>query len=609
MGRSTTEPLEPSNHVASAPRLAEGAELIGEYQDSGFKEPVYLMRRIDGQVIQSSRLLYLVAGEADGRKDFDQIALEVSTKFGRTVSGDNVRFLVEEKLRPLGMLAATNGANLKLKRARPTLVLRFRVPIFSERTAQAISAVLWPLFLRPIVIAMFAGFVALDFWLFFIHGLSQSVGEAFSRPEFFATAFLVTMFVGFFHEFGHAAAARYGGAKPGRIGMGIYIVWPVYYSDVTDTYRLGRISRLRVDLGGIYFDLLYCLALAGAYFYTEYEPLLLVILLLQFEILEQFTPVIRLDGYYVISDLVGVPDLFRLIKPIVKSMIPGRGTDERVRQLKPWVRVVVTVWVATTIPALLALFGWLVANTPFMITTALDSSLASYDKGLEALGKNEVIDGSVAVLQAVMLLLPVAGLALVYGMVLKNVGKLVWKAMRQWSVRKPALRTGFAITGVLAAGAALSAIINIDLFWPSYKTVLVSADPPTSTSSPALVAPSISKTTSTPAVSSTSETAAALKKETMPSASKITPTPAASSTSETAPAPKKETVPTVVAAPSVGTDGSPTMPVNIDEYAAEASEEYLGESSSGQPSEQGSCEEPSWLFIGATKARASSSCR
>ena len=325
VGGSITESLEPSNHVAPAPRLAEGAELIGEYQDSGFKEPGYLVRRIDGQVIQLSRLLYLVAAEADGHKDFDRIALEVGTKFGRTVSADNVRFLVEERLRPLGVLAPTNGANLKLKRARPTLALRFRVPIFSERAAQAISAVLWPLFLPPIVIAMFAGFVALDFWLFFIHGLNQSVGEAFSRPEFIATTFLITMFVGFFHEFGHAAAARYGGAKPGRIGMGIYLVWPVYYSDVTDTYRLDRISRLRVDLGGIYFDLLYCLALAGAYFYTEYEPLLLVILLLQFEILEQFVPWIRFDGYYVISDLVGVPDLFPHIKPILKSVIPDEG--------------------------------------------------------------------------------------------------------------------------------------------------------------------------------------------------------------------------------------------------------------------------------------------
>ena len=43
------------------PKLAEGVELLGEYEDSGFKEPHYVARRADGQVIQLSRLLHVVA--------------------------------------------------------------------------------------------------------------------------------------------------------------------------------------------------------------------------------------------------------------------------------------------------------------------------------------------------------------------------------------------------------------------------------------------------------------------------------------------------------------------------------------------------------------------
>ena len=49
--------------------LADGVELIGEYEDSGFKEPPLLARRADGQMIQLTRLLYLVAEAADGRRD------------------------------------------------------------------------------------------------------------------------------------------------------------------------------------------------------------------------------------------------------------------------------------------------------------------------------------------------------------------------------------------------------------------------------------------------------------------------------------------------------------------------------------------------------------
>ena len=77
--------------------------------------------------------------------------------------------------------------------------------------------------------------------------------------------FVLTAASAGFHEFGHAAACRYGGAKPGVIGGGIYLVWPVFFTDVTDSYRLDRRGRLRTDLGGLYFNMLFSLATVGAW--------------------------------------------------------------------------------------------------------------------------------------------------------------------------------------------------------------------------------------------------------------------------------------------------------------------------------------------------------
>src|SRR5918997_1541435 len=65
------------------PRLAEGIELLGEYEGSGFKEAPYLARRADGQTLQLTRLLYAVAESADGRRDFAAIAEAVSAELGR----------------------------------------------------------------------------------------------------------------------------------------------------------------------------------------------------------------------------------------------------------------------------------------------------------------------------------------------------------------------------------------------------------------------------------------------------------------------------------------------------------------------------------------------
>src|SRR3954469_9457402 len=98
-------PAAPPSTGREVLALADGVELVGEYEDSGFKEPPLLARRADGQMIQLTRLLYLVAAAADARRDEEDVAAIVSEHYGRRVSGDNVRLLAEKQLRPLGVLA------------------------------------------------------------------------------------------------------------------------------------------------------------------------------------------------------------------------------------------------------------------------------------------------------------------------------------------------------------------------------------------------------------------------------------------------------------------------------------------------------------------------
>ena len=93
-----------------------------------------------------------------------------------------------------------------------------------------------------------------------------------------------------FHEFGHASACRYGGARPGVIGFGLYLGWPLLYTDVTDAYRLGRAGRLRTDLGGVYFNAVFILALFGGYAATGQPVFLAAAFLDNFQILQQSCP-------------------------------------------------------------------------------------------------------------------------------------------------------------------------------------------------------------------------------------------------------------------------------------------------------------------------------
>ena len=60
-----------------AVQRAHGIELIGEFEGSGFKVTPHLARRADGQVVQLTQLLYLVAEACDGRRDVEDHSTNV----------------------------------------------------------------------------------------------------------------------------------------------------------------------------------------------------------------------------------------------------------------------------------------------------------------------------------------------------------------------------------------------------------------------------------------------------------------------------------------------------------------------------------------------------
>jgi putative peptide zinc metalloprotease protein len=444
------------------PRLADGIELIGEYEDSGYKEPPSIARRADGQIIQLPALLYVIAEQVDGRRTYAEIAERTSAAIERQVGAGDVEYLVDQKLRPLGVVAAVDGQGPELQKADPMLALKFRVAVVPARVVRAITTVFYPLFLGPVVFAAVAGLVALDVWFFFFHGVAQSARELVYNPVLLLMVLGGVVIGTAFHEIGHATAARYGGAKPGVMGAGIYVVWPAFYTDVTDAYRLNRWGRLRTDLGGIYFNALFALAIGGLYFLTRFEPLLILVLVQHFQVLQQLLPFLRLDGYYILSDLTGVPDLFARLRPTLRSLVPGRK-DERADELKRWVRAAVTTWVILLIPVLLFVFGSIVINAPRIFATVYDSFLVHLDEAQTAFGSGETLVGAVSGVQMAFLTLPAAGIALSSG----RAGTRALRGGWSWSKDSPLRRLG-VVSGTALVIASLGFV-----WWPNgdYKPI------------------------------------------------------------------------------------------------------------------------------------------
>lgn len=361
--------------VEGWPRLLPGTELLGQVVGSGLKDAPFLIRRRDAQIVQLSRVLYAMARRMDGR-GLGAIAAGASDELGVLIAPELVAHVAEAKLAPLGLTAHRDGRTPRLEARNGLLALRCRLGVLSDRTVNAIAEPLTALFYPPVVILVLAALVAGDAWLAMSNGIAAGLGTVIRSPILFLAIFGVTMLSLAFHEFGHAAACRYGGARPGRIGVGLYMVWPVFFTDVTDSYRLPKRGRLRTDLGGVYFNALWALAAAAAYLVTSYKPFAIVVVTQQLMILDQFMPWIRLDGYHVVSDLIGVSDLFSRIKPVVRSLVPGRRPDPRVLELKRWARWAVTAWVVTTVATLTGVLGIVVLNAPTYLQRIWASMLA-----------------------------------------------------------------------------------------------------------------------------------------------------------------------------------------------------------------------------------------
>ncbi len=149
--------------------------------------------------------------------------------------------------RPAHVLA--DGSAPELKRSNPLLSLKPRVAVTNPQTTRRLTDPFRVLFRPVVAVAVTPGFVAVVTWVFFDRGLGASAYDAFERPHLLLLVFVVSVLSAGFHEFGHAAAARYSGGQPGAMGAGLYLVWPAFYTDVTDSYRLDRGGRIRTDLG------------------------------------------------------------------------------------------------------------------------------------------------------------------------------------------------------------------------------------------------------------------------------------------------------------------------------------------------------------------------
>lgn len=137
----------------------------------------------------------------------------------------------------------------------------------------------------------------------------------FFTPQGFALSVLCLVIVKVFHELGHAyTATRYGCRVP-TMGVALVVMVPMLYSDTSDAWKLtSRRQRAAIGAAGMIVELsVAALAILTWNFLDDGVARSLAFIMATTSLALgagiNLNPCMRFDGYYVLSDLLGIPNL------------------------------------------------------------------------------------------------------------------------------------------------------------------------------------------------------------------------------------------------------------------------------------------------------------
>lgn len=242
----------------------------------------------------------------DGETTFNNIAEKYSAVIGKTVSLEDIQYIFSNILEPKGLLQSSNSTKNKTK--KKSSYLYFRISIISQKQLKIFTSKIEFLFI-PLVLKMLIISIVLFHGYFFISHSDLHINiYSFNIKSIVAIYFLFFVST-LFHELGHSSACKHYGAKHGNIGFGLYLYFPVFYADVTDVWKLPRRQRVVVDFAGIYFQLIFVVILYLIYSFTNLEIFIYTIIAIEISFIFNLNPFLRFDGYWIFSDLTGIPNL------------------------------------------------------------------------------------------------------------------------------------------------------------------------------------------------------------------------------------------------------------------------------------------------------------
>ena len=126
----------------------------------------------------------------------------------------------------------------------------------------------------------------------------------------------ITLFLSAIHETAHGVTCRHFGARVGSMGFALVYLTPAFFTDTTEgVVRCGPLERIYITIAGVWSELYLC-TIATVIWWgtppgTAVHDFAYVLVLMTgiATILVNWNPLMKLDGYHIVCDVIGILDL------------------------------------------------------------------------------------------------------------------------------------------------------------------------------------------------------------------------------------------------------------------------------------------------------------
>lgn len=285
--------------------------------------------RISRRMHRFNAVSHFVIGLMDGRRTVDQIWQAAVDRFGddAPTQDEVIRLLgqlhtaevLQSEVTPdlEELLRRTVKAKKKTWLQNLISPLSIRIPLFDPD--RLLERYLWlyrPLFtwvgaLVWCVVVGFAVFSAAAHW----PELTEGVSDRVLAPQNLVLMWLTFPLLKLAHEFGHACAVKAWGGEVHEMGVMLLVLMPIPYVDASASSAF-RETRRRVIVGSAGMVVEVFIASLALFVWLEIEPGLVRAVLYNIMLIAGIStvvfnanPLLRYDGYYILADLIQIPNL------------------------------------------------------------------------------------------------------------------------------------------------------------------------------------------------------------------------------------------------------------------------------------------------------------